>query len=831
MSREIPSPNIRPVAHKFGGTSLASAERIRGVAAILSARPDPAQIVVVSAMQGVTDALIEIGTLAAARDPAWREASKQLRTRHLETATELLGSVTLDETKTAAWLNHEFTTLDDVLHALALVGSPSPDSMAFVEGLGELFAARLLTEVMKQKGHQAAFLDAREVLVVHHEGLGAAVDWQASAERLASWRTAHPCDRTIATGFVARDTEGRITTLGRNGSDYSSAIFGALFDASEIHIWTDVDGVLSADPRVVPEAVLLDTLSYDEACELAYFGAKVIHPQTMAPAIARSIPIRIRNTFRPEHDGTLIAQTGSASSPVAGLTTIDGMAIVSVEGAGMIGVPGTAERVFGALHRARISVVMISQGSSEHSICFVVEEQAAGHAVEVLREAFAGELARGQIQDVYETSGISVLAVVGDGMAGTPGIAARLFESLAKSQINVRAIAQGASERNISVAVSSDQAARALRAVHSGFYLSPQTVSVGLIGPGHVGTALLEQLASAQERFREQANLDLRVRAIASSRRMLLDDQGIDLDTWRERFDREAVAHDFEALTAHVLANHLPHAVILDCSASSDVADHYAAWLNAGIHCITPNKHAGSGPKQRYRAIRTACDATGARFRYEATVGAGLPILGTLRDLIDTGDEIIAIEGILSGTLAYLFHGFSGQGSFSQLVLEARAAGYTEPDPRDDLSGTDVARKLVILGREMGLDFTLEDVEVENLVPEELREIDRDEFLAGIAALDAPMATRALAAKERSVCLRYVARLDRHGKPTVGLTEVATDHPFAHIRPTDNIVQFTTRRYLDNPLVVQGPGAGPEVTAAGVFADLLRVAAALGARL
>lgn len=819
-----------PVAHKFGGTSLASAERIREVAAILRAREDPAQVVVVSALRGVTDALIELGNLAAARNPAWREASERLRERHLAAAAELLASEPKRAAETSAWLVEQFEALDDVLHALALVGSPSRDSMAYVQGLGEVFAARLLTDALRVGGDEAAFLDAREVLVVRHEELGASVDWDASAARLAGWRAAHPGRRAIVTGFIARDADGHVTTLGRNGSDYSGAIFGALFEASELHIWTDVDGVLSADPRLVPEAVLLDALSYDEACELAYFGAKVIHPQTMAPAIARGIPIRIRNTFHPDRAGTRIAAAAGAH-PVAGLTTINGMAVVSVEGAGMIGVPGTAERVFGALHRVGVSVVMISQGSSEHSICCVVEGQKADRAVAVLREAFARELARGQIHDVHATSDISVLAVVGDGMAGTPGIAARLFTSLAKSRINVRAIAQGASERNISVAIASQDAARALRAVHSAFYLSPQTLSIGLIGPGQVGAALLAQLAGAQARLQRDVNLDLRVRAIATSRRMLLSERGIELGDWRARFEREAIATDFAALGAHVAAPHLPQALMVDCSASSAVADQYAAWLGAGVHLVTPNKHAGSGPPERYRALRAASAGSGARFRYEATVGAGLPILGTLRDLLDTGDEVLAIEGVLSGTLAYLFHRFDGSTSFSRALLEARAAGYTEPDPRDDLSGTDVARKLVILGRELGQDLALEQVAVESLVPGALRDVERDAFLAGVEALDAPLAERARAASARGKHLRYVARLARGAQPTVGLTEVDATHPFAHIRPTDNIVQFTTRRYRDNPLVVQGPGAGPEVTAAGVFADLLRVAAALGARL
>ena len=449
----------------------------------------------------------------------------------------------------------------------------------------------------------------------------------------------------------------------------------------------------------------------------------------------------------------------------------------------------------------------------------------------MLRDAFARELERGQIQDVIATTDISLLAAVGDGMAGTPGIAARMFNALARSRINVRAIAQGASERNISVAIDSTAAERALRAVHAGFYLSPQTLSVGLVGPGQVGRALLDQLAAAGARFRDEANLDLRVRGIATSRRMLLDEQGIDLGDWRGRFEREATDLDYDAFTAHVRAPHLPHAVIADCSASGDVADRYADWCAAGIHVVTPNKQAGSGGHARYRAIREACAETGARFRYEATVGAGLPILQTLRDLVDTGDEVIAIEGILSGTLAYLFHRYDGATPFSQLVGEARENGYTEPDPRDDLSGTDVARKLVILGREIGLDLGLDDVAVENLVPESLRSCHRDEFLGGMECLDAVMAERLQAAASNQRVLRYIARLDRDSAPEVGLVEVAPDHPFAHIRPTDNIVQFTTRRYFDNPLVVQGPGAGPEVTAAGVFADLLRVAAAQGARL
>ncbi|MEO6517755.1 MAG: bifunctional aspartate kinase/homoserine dehydrogenase I, partial [Pseudoxanthomonas sp.] len=631
-------------------------------------------------------------------------------------------------------------------------------------------------------------------------------------------------------GFVARDAGGMPTTLGRNGSDFSGAIFAALFEAEELHIWTDVDGVLSADPRLVPEAVTVARLSYDEACELAYFGAKVVHPQTMAPAIERGLPIIIRNTFHPDHPGTRITAERDVTGPVKGLTLSDDLAVLNLEGTGLIGVPGTAERVFAALREARVSVVMISQGSSEHSICCVVRAAESRRAQRALLTAFAHELNIGQIQRVQLTEGVSVLAAVGDGMAGQPGVAARLFESLGRARVNILAIAQGSSERNISVAIESADATKALRAAHAGFWLSPQTFAVGVIGPGNVGAALLDQLHAAQPQLLGKANLDLRLRAIASSTRMLLDERGIGGD-WRQRFAASGAAIDLEAFTAHLVSSHLPHLVIVDCSGSPAVADRYADWLAAGIHVVTPNKQAGAGPSARYDAIREATAASGARFRYEATVCAGLPVISTLRDLIDTGDVLLSVEGIFSGTLAWLFNRFDGSVPFSQLVTEARGMGYTEPDPRDDLSGTDVARKLVILAREAGRRLNLEDVVVESLVPAALRDASVDDFMSRLPEVDALFADKLARAQAGGQVLRYVAKLDADGHASVGLVELPATHAFANLRLTDNIVQFTTRRYCDNPLIVQGPGAGPEVTAAGVFADVLRVAAGQGARL
>jgi aspartokinase/homoserine dehydrogenase 1 len=822
-----PAHPLRTVVHKFGGTSVADAERYRHVARLLLARDESEQVAVVSAMKGVTDALIELCNLAAAGDEAWREKWHELRARHRGAAVALLGE---GSGATLEWIDERFDRLKAILDALAVIGGLPHEVLERVQGLGEVCSARLLGEYLKAQGHAAAVLDARDVLVVERNDLGVHVDWDVSAAKLAEWRGRNPQPRVVATGFVARDREGRFATLGRNGSDYSGAIFAALFDAAELHIWTDVDGVLSADPRVVPEAVQLTALSYDEACELAYFGAKVVHPQTMAPAIERGLPIIIRNTFNPEHPGTRITSERDASGPVKGLTLSPDLAVVNLEGTGLIGVPGTAERVFAALRDARVSVVMISQGSSEHSICCVVKSGEAKRAQQALLDAFAHELHIGQIQRVQLTEGVSVLAAVGDGMAGTPGVAARLFESLGRAQVNILAIAQGSSERNISVAIDSRDATKALRAAHAGFWLSPQTFAVGVIGPGNVGTAFLDQLRSAQPQLLGKANLDLRLCAIASSSKMFLDERGLQGD-WRAAFAAAHDATDLDRLAAHLKNTHLPHAIVVDCSASPDVAARYAGWLAAGIHVVTPNKQAGAGPRAQYAAIRDAAAASGARFRYEATVGAGLPVISTLRDLLDTGDELLSIEGIFSGTLAWLFNRFDGSVPFSQLVAEARALGYTEPDPRDDLSGVDVGRKLTILAREAGRDLSLEDVRIESLVPESLRSASVDDFMARLHEVDATFAERLARAKAAGKVLRYVASLDAAGEARVGLAELAGEHAFAHLRLTDNIVQFTTARYRSNPLVVQGPGAGKEVTAAGVFADLLRVAAGQGAKL
>lgn len=811
--------------HKFGGSSLADAQRIRAAAGLVAADAGP-RVVVVSAMRGVTDALVAL--TARARDGEdWRESWQALRQRHRDTALALAPA---EPEPLLAALDAESDALRADLDALAAGAGDADRLSERAWGHGELCSAWLMHAALG--GHAAGWarLDAREALVVRAGEIGIALDRDASLARLRAWRARHPQPHVVATGFVARTPDGHATTLGRNGSDHSAALLADLFDAAAVTIWTDVDGVLSADPRLVPDAVRLASMSYAEACELAYFGAKVLHPRTLAPLQARGIPLSIRNTLDPSAPGTLIAARGEpARSPVKGLSLVDGMAVLELAGSGMTGVPGVAEKLFAALHGAGVSVTMISQGSSEHSICCVVQQAQAALGRAAIEAAFADAVAAGQVEGVRVEDGLCVLAAVGDGMVGTPGVAARLLGGLAQARVNVRAIAQGASERNLSVVVAQAEAARGLRAAHSAFWLSPQTLSVGVVGPGHVGRALLAQLAEVAPALRARSGVDLRLRALADSRRMVLDAASMTPAEAQERLLADAApAADLDAFAAHVRAAHLPHALIVDCSASDAVAARYPAWLAAGIHVVTPNKHAGSGDWARYAAIRAAQRDGGGRFLYEATVGAGLPVIQTLRSLLDTGDALHGIDGMLSGTLAWLFNAYDGARPFSELVREARALGYTEPDPRDDLSGLDVARKLVILAREAGRELSIDDVDVESLVPESLRDVPLETFLERLPELDAPMRARLDAARAQGHALRHLARLHADGRASVGVVALPADHACCHTRLTDNLVQFRSARYAENPLVVQGPGAGPEVTAAGVFGDVLAIANALG---
>jgi bifunctional aspartokinase / homoserine dehydrogenase 1 len=820
------------VVHKFGGSSVADAECFKRVAHILETLPPGRLGVVLSACRGVTDALLGLVARAEAQDDSYRGELDALRARHAKIAETVLSA---EAAKLyMAGFDRDRHDIEGILHTVKLTRSAAQNVRDLIAGYGEIWSTKLFREFFAARGKRPGavqWVDARQCVVVEWGPLGPAVQWEESRKKLRELVPATFAGTLIITGFIASDRRGVQTTLGRNGSDFSGSIFGSLLDAAEIHIWTDVDGVLSADPRRVPDAKVIDSLSYNEAMELAYFGAKVIHPQTMAPAVGRGIPIWIRNTFAPEKQGSLICARPDSKLPVKGITSIENIAMVNVEGAGMIGVPGTAHRLFGALREEGISVILISQGSSEHSICCAIPGVEAERAARVVAAAFDREIKEGQIQSIQIDKDLAILAVVGDGMAGLPGVSGQVFNALGSATVNVHAIAQGASERNISVVVDGKDATRALRAVHSGFYLSPHTVSIGLIGPGAVGRVLLEQLAAESERLRNDFKLDLRVRGLMTSRKMLLSEAGVSLKDWKSALDASTTPADIAKFVDHLHVDHLPHTVIIDCTADEGVAKHYADWLKAGIHVVTPNKKANSGPLAYYESLKAARKAGGSSYLYEATVGAGLPVISTLRDLRETGDKLSSVEGIFSGTLAYLFNVYDGKKPFSDIVKDAKAKGYTEPDPRDDLSGTDFVRKVIILGREMGLKLEMKDVQVESLIPPGLEKGTPEEFLAKLPQFDGEMKKRFDAAAAKGKVLRYMGRLTSDGKATVGVAELDRTHAFANIALTDNVVRYATARYNTNPLIVQGPGAGPEVTAAGVFADLLRVCSYLGAHL
>ena len=799
------------VVHKFGGTSVANAERYRAAAGIaLASQPGERVAVIVSAMSGVTNELIKIVELAARHDDAYLANLAALKQRHLATITELELSAAQTESLNTT-ITSDFNAIEEVLRGVWITRLPSERIVEFVSGHGELWSAQLLHGYLEARGHSSSWLDARDVLVVDPQSNTVVIDWQLSQQKLTDWQV--KADLLVITGYIASTHDGVATTLKRNGSDFSASIFAALLGASSLTIWTDVDGVYSADPRRVPDAVIIPELSYQEAAELAYFGAKVIHPNTMSPAIANDITVWIKNSLRPEAPGTRISGVSTFEIPIKGFAAVEDMALLNVEGTGMIGIPGVAHKLFGALRAVDVSVVMISQASSEHSICFAVPQAQAGLARQTVAETFLAEIQRGEVQTVDSRESCCIIAMVGDGMIERLGMSGKFFSALGKAGVNVRAIAQGSSERNISAVIEQHEATKALRALHSAFYLSSQTLSIGVIGAGLIGRTFLDQLAARLPELRRERGIDLRVRGIMNSRKMILHDRELPLDAWQDELQASAAEADLETFVDHVHAAHLPHTVLIDATASAELPRNYEDWLSRGINVITPNKKCNAGPMASYRSLRETARKSQRYFLYETNVGAGLPIIHTLRDLIETGDEIIRIEGVLSGTLSFIFNSLDGTRTFSEIVREAHALGFTEPDPREDLSGVDVARKLIILAREMGLEVEMDSVQVESLVGKD------DQAIADLLS----------SARAQGAVLRYVGTIEADGSMSAGLRTYPQEHPFANLTGSDNIVSFQTARYNTQPMIVRGPGAGPAVTAAGVFADLLRLASFLGA--
>ncbi|GIL88501.1 hypothetical protein Vretimale_15367 [Volvox reticuliferus] len=831
--------------HKFGGTCMASADRIRAAAELMvaSVGPDTSTCVVVSAMGNhptspikVTDLILNMIKKASRQDAAFLVDLAALQEKHVETAKQLLGQ-SKELTQFVASLMDDITNLKAMLQAMSIAGMSTDAFSDFVVGHGELWSGRLFALCCRQLGADVAFMDTRDVLVVTPTSDGGSVDLdeQLSNGRMDDWFKANgPCKLVVATGFIARSREGTATTLKRNGSDFSATIMGALLRSRHITIWTDVDGVYSADPRKVPEAVCLPSMTYHEAWELSYFGANVLHPRTTLPAMKYHIPITIRNFFNQTASGTRISdfamdmEVYQGKATIKGFATIDNVTLINVEGTGMVGVPGIASRIFSSVRDAGINVIMISQASSEQSICFAVKGSDGEAAARVLTDRFAESITAGRVSAIQVIPDCCVLAAVGQGMVARKGVAATMMGALAKANVNIKAIAQGSSEYNITVLIDQVDSERALRAVHSRFYLSDVPIGVGIVGPGLIGGTLIQQLREQRQLLKKEFGIDLRLLAVASSSKMLLRETGVDLDNWRQELDEKC---DLDKFGNFLSTHYIPNRVIVDCTASDAPASKYINWMKQGIHVVTPNKKLGSGPLEQYQSVRRMQREGYIHFFYEGTVGAGLPVMGTLKHLLETGDKIIKIEGILSGTLSYIFNTFGDGRPFSEVVQDARVKGYTEPDPRDDLNGTDVARKVCILARECGLFLEMDQIPVESLVPEPLREVASSaEYMSRLPSFDGDMDAKLREAEDSGECLRYVGVVDAQtGRGSVELRRYPKSHPFAQLQGSDNIISFTTARYFKQPLIIRGPGAGADVTAAGVFSDLLRLAAYLGA--
>jgi len=810
---------------KFGGSSLATPARARAVGRIVleAARRDPI-VLVLSAFGGVTNQLLEAAHLAERGDAAYEDAFDALARRHRAASDELVAGRRRVQARRS--VDEMLSALHETLQGIHLLRHCPPRALDLAASFGErlsslIFAAHL------DRWWPAAYADARQFVVTDDQFTQAAVLFRQTnrAMRAHMRRIARQRGRKaipVVTGFIGATEDGQTTTIGRNGSDYSAAIVGAALGASAIEIWTDVDGVLSADPATVPSAFVLPEVSYEEAMELSYFGAKVIHSATIAPAVARSVPILIKNTFNPAAPGTVISHAQRGTEQLAkGITAIGDLTLLTVRGLSMVGVPGTAERLFRTLAARRVNVILISQASSEHTICFAVRAADAAAAEDAVRQEFRFELQQ-KLTALDVKPGQAIVAVVGDGMRGRPGVAGKLFDALGRHNVNISAIAQGASERNISCVIDTGQQTRALNVIHQAFFETRKRLALAVVGVGNIGGALLKQLA--QQRTPLLAHgFDVTVVAVANSKRFALAADGLNLSKWSDALASSRRRMTPAALADAIAALQLTNAALVDCTADASIVDAYPAFIDAGMHIITPNKRANVLPWARYVALMDLLKQRRKHFLYEANVGAGLPVLSTLRDLITSGDEIVRIEGIFSGTLSYLFNAFDGATPFSALVREAHRMGLTEPDPRDDLSGEDVARKLLILARLAGQKMDIDAVRVDSLVPRALAGgAFSDRFFSAFAKHDARMAARLAAARSRGAVLRYVGTLEG-GRAKAGLQEFPRDHPAAATKGSDNIIAFTTARYSKTPLVVQGPGAGADVTAMGVFSDILKL--------
>jgi len=804
---------------KFGGASMGSCEAIRNLVDIV--KKSKQKHVVVAAFSDVTDDLIHAARLAE-KSGNYAILLASLRDRHIGVMESLLP---VEERGTIlSLIDARFTELGELLTGVSLLKDLSKRILDQIMSFGELFSAEIIAGILRSEGVSSRAVDARDLIKT--DAVFGSAHWLEGETRVRVTGKLVGVDYVaVVTGFIGSTMDGATTTLGRGGSDITASILGACLCADEIQLWTDLDGMLSAEPQLVPEAIVIEEISYEEALEMMHFGAKGLHPTSLQPAMGSGVPIRILNSFHPEGKGTLIVEhSGESRYPVRGLASIPSVSLLTLRGLGMPGVTGIAGRMFSALAEADVNVILITQASSELSICCAIRPDEAIAGARALGREFAAEIEAGLIGEPSVENELSVVAVVGEQMKKRTGIAGRVFTALGRNGVNVVAIAQGSSELNISIVTSSKNRAKALNVIHDAFFLAGiRTVNLFLAGVGLIGGTLLGQIAKEKERLLKEHSIRVNLIGILNSRTMLIDAEGIGILDWKNRLNSGRKA-DMEKFVDTMKSMNMPSACFCDCTASEKPPEFYRGILDASIAVVTPNKRANSGPIERYRALKEAVRRKDVFYGYETTVGAGLPVLGTLHDMVACGDSIDKIEAVLSGTISFIFNGLGKGKSFSALVLEARQRGYTEPDPRDDLGAVDVARKTLILIREAGFAMDIEDIVIQPLLPERVAKAPSvPEFLERLPEADDAFESQVASAAKKGMVLRYVATI-RPNSASLSLREFGPDSPFYNLSGTDNLVMFTTSRYSSNPLVVRGPGAGAEVTAGGVFAEILKTA-------